>query len=136
MRQPICLMLLVCFTLAPVVGRANNVDSLIGEWYGEARHGDETAELVMVFEKTDHGRVLTREWLPNLNAYGSVVGFVTFNGDKFVVPKVRLEFVQKENELIGNVPDQGIVFKLIRTKRPLPSEPQPPALINGPKPVW
>ena len=43
--------------------------TLIGEWFGEARHGDETAEIAMVFEKEENGRALTREWLPNLNAY-------------------------------------------------------------------
>jgi len=123
-------------TKPPDISSSQAPSSLIGKWYGEARHGDEIAELGMVFEKQDNGRVLTREWLPNLNAYGSAVGFVISKGGKFVLPKVRLEFVQKENELIGSVPDQGIMFKLSPTNRPLPSEPQPPSLSNGPEPVW
>ena len=52
-----------------------------------ARHGDETAELGFSFEKKDDGRVLAREWLSNINACGSAIGFLNYSDRKFVIPQ-------------------------------------------------
>ncbi len=43
---------------------------LEGKWWGTVRHGDETSELGLEFKRRPNGRVLAREWLPNVNAYG------------------------------------------------------------------
>jgi hypothetical protein len=54
---------------------SRSLTSLIGKWWGEARHGAETAELGFSFDSGDN-HVLAREWLPNINAYGSELGSV------------------------------------------------------------
>ena len=109
---------------------------LDGKWWGEMRHGSETGELGLQFERRPDGRVLVREWMSNLNAYGSPVGRLQFKDGKFFVPEANVALSLKENVLTGSVGSAGLTFSLRRSDTDFPTEPQPPTGQTGPDPSW
>jgi outer membrane protein assembly factor BamB len=109
---------------------------LDGKWWGEVRHRSETGELGLQFERRPDGRVLVREWMPNLNAYGPPVGWLQLKDGKFFVPEANVTVSLKDDVLSGNVGAADLTFALKRSDKPFPTEPQPPSVPTGPAPAW
>jgi outer membrane protein assembly factor BamB len=109
---------------------------LDGKWWGEVRHGSETGELGLQFERRPDGRVLVREWMPNLNAYGSPIGWLQSKDGKFFVPEANAGLSLKDSVLIGSVGGANLTFSLERSAKPFPTEPQPPTVSIGPDASW
>src|SRR5947209_5023435 len=65
---------------------------LIGTWSGQAHHGSASADLSLRFERDTGGRIVTREWLAEINAYGSPIGFLIAQANgAFAVPESGIE---------------------------------------------
>jgi outer membrane protein assembly factor BamB len=118
------------------IGQTQNPDILIGKWWGEVKHGGEVGELGLNFEKRDDGRVLAREWLPNINAYGSAIGFLNSKDGKLRIPESGIELSRRDKVVVGGYAGQDLTFALQRTDRQLPNEPDPPSVPSGPEPLW
>jgi hypothetical protein len=58
---------------------------LDGKWWGEVQHGPEAGELGLQFERRPDGRVFVRQWMSNLNAFGSPVGRLQLKDGKFLL---------------------------------------------------
>ena len=106
-----------------------------GKWWGTARYGNETGELGFEFTRRPNGRVLAREWLPNVNAYGSPLGLVEFKDGQFSIGGANTPFTLKDGALTGTLWLPEVNFTLHRTEK-LPVEPEPPAISTGPEPIW
>ena len=109
---------------------------LDGKWWGEVRHGPEAGEVGLQFERRPDGRVLVREWMSNVNAYGSPIGWLQFTDGKFLIPDTNVALSLKENVLTGSVGGTNLTFSLKRSEKPFPTEPQPPSISTGPDPSW
>jgi len=108
---------------------------LDGKWLGEVRHEDETAMIGFDFARQSDGRVLTRLWLPNVNAFGSVVGRLEFADRKFSIPGLGSPLILAAGSLSGEVPLGSLKFTARRSDH-LPEEPPPPPVATGPEPAW
>jgi outer membrane protein assembly factor BamB len=109
---------------------------LDGKWWGEVRHGPETGELGVQFERRPDGSVLVREWMSNLNAYGLPVGRLQFKDGKFFVPEANVSLSLRENLLTGSMAGADLTLSLRRSDKTFPTEPQPTPVSAGPTPSW
>ena len=142
-RHFTCLFILGVALLAPGIGAraqppaAAPVPAEIeGRWWGEARHGNETGEVGFEFSRKPNGRVLVREWLPNVNAYGAPIGWLATQDGQFDVPGANMPFTLKDGVITGTLWLPDLHFILRRTDLPLPTEPEPPPVPTGPAPTW
>ena len=109
---------------------------LDGQWWGAARHGDETGEIGFEFSRRPNDRLLAKEWLPNANAYGTPIGWVAYQDGKYSVPDANMPLTLKDGVLTGSLWLPDFVIRLHRTDQPLIAEPEPPTLGTGPEPIW
>lgn len=108
---------------------------LDGRWLGEARHGTETATVGFAFERQTDGRVIAKLWLPELNTYGSAIGWLAYADGKFSVAALVAPFALDHGTLSGQLFFPDLTFTAQRSDT-LPAEPMPPAVNTGPAPRW
>ena len=82
------------------------------------------------------GRVLARAWLPNVNAYGSALGWVTVADGRLLVRESNLPLTLVNGVLTGSFYLPDLTFTVQPTTAPFPFEPEPPSVDPGPAPVW
>ncbi len=133
--------LLVVGLIAPLLAQSPGTPPPVpaeieGKWWGPARGGSETGELGFEFTRRPNGRVLVREWLPNVNAYGSPLGFVEYKDGEYGITGANTPFTLKDGALTGTLWLPALSFTLHRTEQPLPAETEPPAVPAGPAPAW
>jgi outer membrane protein assembly factor BamB len=107
-----------------------------GRWSGEVRHDNETGFAGFEFQRQPDGRVLARAWLPNLNAYGSPVGWVTVAEGRLIVREANFSPALFNGVLTGSFyqPDLTVIAR--HTTEPFPAELEPPSVDPGPEPAW
>jgi outer membrane protein assembly factor BamB len=107
-----------------------------GRWSGEVRHDSDTGFVGFEFQRQPDGRVLARAWLPNVNAYGSPVGWVTVTDGRLMVREANIPLALFNGVLTGSFYLPDLTFTARRTTEPFPAEPEPPSVDPGPEPAW
>lgn len=74
--------------------------------------------------------------MPDVNAYGSAVGWATVKAGQLMVPEANISLALKAGVLTGSVMLPALTFSARLTADPLPVEPEPPAVDTGPEPAW
>jgi len=109
---------------------------LDGQWLGTVQHGTEAAEVGFEFTRQPDGRVLAREWMPEINAYGATVGWVHFDGAHFSIPESNINFVLENGTLAGTSLWLPSLTFTARATQQLPVEAPVPEVPAGPEPAW
>lgn len=108
---------------------------LDGRWTGEVRHGADTGFVGLSFERQPDGRVLTKFWMPSLNAYASAIGWLEFAGGKYSVAAIGAPFVLAGNSLQGTLFSPELTFTAHRGGE-MPVEAPMPTSDTGPARAW
>lgn len=128
------------FFLLPLVGQISTPGivpaELDGRWVGQVQHDRDTAFIGFEFQRQPDGRVLARAWLPNVNAYGSPVGWVTVADGRLLVRESNIPLTLVNGVLTGSFYLPDLTFTVRPTIEALPAEPEPPSVDPGPAPVW
>lgn len=109
---------------------------LEGRWSGEVRHDNDTAFIGFEFQRQPDGRVLARAWLPNVNAFGSAVGWVTVADGRLLVRESNIPFALVNGVLTGSFGLPDLTFTAQPTLQAFPAEAEPPSVDPGPAPAW
>jgi outer membrane protein assembly factor BamB len=99
-------------------------------------HDGESASVGFEFQRQPDGKVLARLWLPNVNAYGSPVGWLTMTDGRPMIRDFNIPFELKDGVLTGNLYLPGLPFTVRPTTDLLATEPEPPSVDPGPGAVW
>ncbi len=110
-------------------------EQFVGRWSGEARNENDRSEIGFVFDQQKDGAVTVRLWLPEVNAYGAMLGTLRIEGDKASVPDWGIPLTLRNGELTGNLYQPELLFTVRRTSS-LPDEPAIPEIPAGPAPSW
>jgi outer membrane protein assembly factor BamB len=110
--------------------------NVAGQWTGRIRHGEETGFFGLDVTPAGSGNGLfARLWMPDLNAFGSVIGPVQVDGDRVTIPALGISLTASGDSLTGAAPPE-LRFSLARDG-PLPAEPPVDSTLpRGPDPVW
>jgi len=109
---------------------------LLGAWRGRATHEGESADFGLDLSRHSSGRVLARVWMPNLNAYGSAIGWVTPSDSGFQVAEAPASLIRRaDGSLTGFFYQPALRFEVRRTDS-LSRETPPPTAPAGPAPAW
>ena len=142
MRTTVPLTLLLCAALAgragaqpPTMPDSATARALAGTWLGAAWHGAESTAFGLSFERADSGRVNAKLWLPDLNCYGTEIGYVTTKGGQLAVRGAGLPITLTGDSLTGTVFGPLVRYGVTRGGV-LPAKPLLPESPAAPAPRW
>jgi outer membrane protein assembly factor BamB len=107
-----------------------------GRWAGTMRHGSDTGFAGFEFQRQPDGRVLARAWLPELNLYGTPIGWVAMVDGRPLIREFNVPLALEDGALTGSIYLPDLTFSVRRTSDPLPAESTPPPAGPAPEPAW